>query len=196
MRSNKSSEPSARLILPKVPSSTGPTSTPSRSRKAATTPRKIPSFQHRVRRSTPITMRRATHDSTPAAWARFPSRSRAREWHASEIAAKHSYVTPERTIIQLLGTMNYDHGQYSVSISPSVGASDETRTFNASSLWFAYDRCVMRRRAILISTDLGYQHSVLRIWSRQRPNLPNYYEKPGSGLVHGPSSGEFPLTDA
>ncbi|KAL1723457.1 hypothetical protein EV715DRAFT_191204 [Schizophyllum commune] len=50
-----------------------------------------------------------------------------------------SFTFTSATIIQLLGTMNYDHGQYSVSISPSVGASDETRTFNASSLWFAYD---------------------------------------------------------
>lgn len=35
--------------------------------------------------------------------------------------------------------MNYDHGQYSVSMSPSAGVSDSTRTFNASSFWFAYD---------------------------------------------------------
>ncbi|KAL1739963.1 hypothetical protein HDZ31DRAFT_48448 [Schizophyllum fasciatum] len=50
-----------------------------------------------------------------------------------------SFTFTKASIIQILGTMNYDHGRYSVSISPSVGVTDETRTFNATSLWFAYD---------------------------------------------------------
>lgn len=35
--------------------------------------------------------------------------------------------------------MNYDHDVYSVSLNPSAGVSTKSRTFNATSRWFAYD---------------------------------------------------------
>ncbi|KAG7449415.1 uncharacterized protein BT62DRAFT_917966 [Guyanagaster necrorhizus] len=37
------------------------------------------------------------------------------------------------------GSTNYDHGAYSVTLSPAAGVSTSTRTFNSTSKWFAYD---------------------------------------------------------
>ncbi|ESK94464.1 hypothetical protein Moror_8122 [Moniliophthora roreri MCA 2997] len=42
----------------------------------------------------------------------------------------------------ITGTVNYDHGLYSINLSPSAGVSSSTRTFNATSKWFAYDQLI------------------------------------------------------
>ncbi|KAJ7590623.1 hypothetical protein C8J56DRAFT_538310 [Mycena floridula] len=49
-----------------------------------------------------------------------------------------TFKTTNASAIFVYGTCNYDHETYNVTLSPSAGASTSTRTFNATSLWFAY----------------------------------------------------------
>ncbi|KAL0573124.1 hypothetical protein V5O48_008846 [Marasmius crinis-equi] len=44
--------------------------------------------------------------------------------------------------VRVYGSVNYDHGAYSASLNPSGGVSTTTRTFNATSKWFAYDSMI------------------------------------------------------
>ncbi|KAJ8086869.1 hypothetical protein PM082_005694 [Marasmius tenuissimus] len=44
--------------------------------------------------------------------------------------------------LRVYGSVNYDHGAYSATLSPSGGASTGTRILNATSKWFAYDSLI------------------------------------------------------
>ncbi|KAF9268182.1 hypothetical protein L218DRAFT_1073523 [Marasmius fiardii PR-910] len=44
--------------------------------------------------------------------------------------------------LQVIGSVNNDHGRYSVSLSPPGGVSSTTRTFDAASKWFAYNNTI------------------------------------------------------
>jgi len=44
--------------------------------------------------------------------------------------------------IVVYGSSNVDHSLYSVSVSPPVGSTSGSRTFNASSRWFNYDNII------------------------------------------------------
>ncbi|KAG7096724.1 hypothetical protein E1B28_004137 [Marasmius oreades] len=44
--------------------------------------------------------------------------------------------------LRVVGSLNYDHGAYSATLSPPGGVSTTTRTFNAVSKWFAYDNII------------------------------------------------------
>ncbi|PBL02768.1 hypothetical protein ARMGADRAFT_1159262 [Armillaria gallica] len=51
--------------------------------------------------------------------------------------SKFSFSFSSASAVFVYGTANYDHGAFSVTLSPAAGVSTSTRTLNSTSKWFA-----------------------------------------------------------